>query len=710
MTSSCKEKEEQKTATHITYRPDIDGLRAIAVLLVIGFHAFPGRIRGGFIGVDIFFVISGFLITSLILQDLDKQRFSFADFYSRRIRRIFPALFTVLAATLIFGWFALLPDEYRQLGKHTAGGAGFISNLILWKESGYFDIASELKPLLHLWSLGIEEQYYILWPLFLYLLWKKRYNLLTGTVLIALLSFGINLALYKKNPVADFYFPGSRFWELLAGATLAYLTLYPFQSTWIKTLREKRDTLLHHLIYADKNPTQKQHLYSNLLSILGILLIAFAAYKLTKSHPFPGKWALLPVLGAVFLIAAGPQATINRHILSKRPLVWIGLISYPLYLWHWPLLSFARIIEGETPTKTIRIGLVVLSFILAGLTYVLVERPIRFGAHRKAKVIGLAIAVAAIGLAGLYVKNTRGLPKRANVVAYEKAARQLIVPPVKDEAGIAYVGKEKCEALTYCRYSGTDFAQTVAVVGDSHALFAYSGLAELGEEMGFNTVLLGYMYPMNIVSQTCDLLKHLPKEDQVGKVINILLEKPDIRQVFLIFRVRFYVDGVDNFISPRPPQEMERTKALVKECKVPASDFRMRLQELVNKLKAAGKEVIIVGDNPELFDNPRNYVARPFSSKKFSDFSILSKQKVLAFQKEALALLHEIKGATVISPVDDFCASGECRVFGDAGLPFYYDSHHLSEAGGEFQARQVFLPYLKKMLEREKGVTAMKAK
>lgn len=695
MTSSCKEKEEQKTATHFTYRPDIDGLRAIAVLLVIGFHAFPGRIRGGFIGVDIFFVISGYLITSLILQDLDNQQFSFADFYSRRIRRIFPALFTVLAAVLAFGWFALLPDEYRQLGKHIAGGAGFISNLILWKESGYFDIASELKPLLHLWSLGIEEQYYILWPLFLYLLWKKRYNLLTGTVLIALLSFGINLALYKKNPVADFYFPGSRFWELLAGATLAYLMLNTFQSTWIKTLREKRDTLLHHLIYADKNQTQKQHLYSNLLSILGILLIAFAAYKLTKSHPFPGKWALLPVLGAVFLIAAGPQATINRHILSKRPLVWIGLISYPLYLWHWPLLSFARIIEGETPSRTIRIGLVVLSFILAGLTYVLVERPIRFGAYRKAKVAGLAIAVALLGLAGLYVKNTRGLPKRANVVAYEKAAQQLIAPLAKDEAGMAYVGREKCEALRYCSHSGTDFAQTVAVIGDSHAHSAYPGIAKLGKKMGFNTVLLGRLFPEIVVTGTWPEYK-----GRLPEIINIILKKPDIRQVFLVSRVRIYLEGKHNFIRHETPQHIEK----LRENRVSVRVFQGWWQGIADTLKAAGKEVIIVGDNPELFADPHDYVKRPFLfTKRERAFPVLLKQDVLAYQKEALALLHEIKGATVISPVDAFCASGECRVFDEEGVPFYYDDDHLSEAGSEFQARQLFLPYLQKMVEKEKG-------
>ncbi|MCM1129668.1 MAG: acyltransferase [Alistipes senegalensis] len=696
----CAEKQKQDLAQaseqapsakeHIAYRPDIDGLRAVAVLLVIGFHAFPKYIRGGFIGVDIFFVISGFLITSLILKDLEKHSFSFTDFYTRRIRRIFPALSIVLSASLIFGWFGLLPDEYRQLGKHTAGGAGFISNLILWKESGYFDVASELKPLLHLWSLGIEEQYYILFPLFLYGLWKKKLNLLTGTTLLMLISFGINLALYKKNPVADFYFPGSRFWELLAGATLAYLTLYPSKAKWITPLREKRDKLLYSLIYTDKDKTRQQNLSGNLLSILGILLIAFIAYKLTKGHPFPGKWAILPVLGAVFLIAAGPEAAINRKILSFKPLVWIGLISYPLYLWHWPLLSFARMIQGKTPSSLVRAGLVLLAFILAGLTYILVERPIRFGRYRKAKAIGIGVAVAILGLAGLYVKNHKGLPNRANMVAYEKRAEQLIVPPARDEAGVEYVCKEKTPRLICCRYSGTDFEKTVAVVGDSHAQSAYPGIAKLGKQMGFNTILLGSTFP------GMDTWMDPAGWDPLPEIMDILLERQDIQRVFLVFRVRLRISGEHNFVA-------NRDKTLVKEKIVPAGLFKARLQSIVDRLKTAGKEVIIVGDNPELFAHPGDYVERPFSSRSMSDFPVLLKKDVLAYQKEALALLGEIKGAEVISPIDVFCPLDKCRVFDEEGLPFYYDDDHLSVAGSELQARGAFLPYLRRMVEKGKN-------
>ena len=199
---------------HLKYRSDIDGLRAIAVLTVVLFHAFPEWISGGFIGVDIFFVISGYLISSMLFENIDNGTFSFYDFYSRRIRRIFPALLIVLPSLYLFGWFTLFEDEFIQLGKHMVGGASFLSNFFLWNESGYFDNIADTKPLLHLWSLGIEEQFYIVWPIFLCFTWKNRNNFLTIILLIALMSFIINITMVYTNPVGAFYSPLSRLWEL----------------------------------------------------------------------------------------------------------------------------------------------------------------------------------------------------------------------------------------------------------------------------------------------------------------------------------------------------------------------------------------------------------------------------------------------------------------------------------------------------------------
>jgi peptidoglycan/LPS O-acetylase OafA/YrhL len=374
-----------KHLTHPKYRADIDGLRAIAVLSVVIFHAFPSALRGGFIGVDIFFVISGFLISGIIFENLERDSFSFVEFYSRRIKRIFPALLLVLISCYAFGWFSLLADEYKQLGKHIAGGAGFIANFMFWQESGYFDNASETKPLLHLWSLGIEEQFYIIWPLLLWVAWKRRFNPLIITLTILVASFVLNISKVRSDTVAMFYSPQTRFWELLLGSVLAYIALY--KQNLFARMQDK----------------------GNILSVLGLTLIIIGVVVITKHKHFPGWFALLPTLGALLIIAAGMQAWLNRVVLSNRVLVWFGLISFPLYLWHWPLLSFARITKAETPSYTIRIAAVVIAIVLAWLTYQLLEKPVRFGNHSKAKTITLFILMAIMGSVGYGTYKLDGL-------------------------------------------------------------------------------------------------------------------------------------------------------------------------------------------------------------------------------------------------------------------------------------------------------------
>lgn len=209
--------------SHPKYRPDIDGLRALAVLSVVAFHAFPSWIKGGFIGVDVFFVISGYLISTIIFESLERDAFSFSEFYARRIKRIFPALLLVLLSCLVFGWFVLLSPEYKQLSKHVASSAGFIQNLVLWSESGYFDNTAATKPLLHLWSLGVEEQFYIVWPLLLWVAWKRNFNFLIIIILVAVISYYLNIVGVKKDSIATFYSPLTRFWELLSGGFLAHI-------------------------------------------------------------------------------------------------------------------------------------------------------------------------------------------------------------------------------------------------------------------------------------------------------------------------------------------------------------------------------------------------------------------------------------------------------------------------------------------------------
>jgi peptidoglycan/LPS O-acetylase OafA/YrhL len=257
----------------MSYRPDIDGLRAIAVVVVVLYHAFPNLLPGGFVGVDIFFIISGYLISSVLFQSIHSNSFSIFDFYSRRIRRIFPALSLVLLATGVFGWFALRADEFAQLGKHIAAGAGFVSNLVLWGESGYFDAAAESKPLLHLWSLGIEEQFYFFFPLVLWAAWKLKQNLLVVTAVIATGSFIWNLYQYSRDTTALFYSPQTRFWELMIGAILAYITVSP---TPLKKLVSDR--------------------FSSLRAQVGVVFVVLAVVSGAWAGAYPGAWALFPTM------------------------------------------------------------------------------------------------------------------------------------------------------------------------------------------------------------------------------------------------------------------------------------------------------------------------------------------------------------------------------------------------------------------------------
>ena len=303
----------------------------------------------------------------------------------------------------------MLPNEFKQLGTHLAGAAVFVSNFLLLSEVGYFDNAAETKPLLHLWSLAIEEQFYIVWPLLLWVSLKLRRNLGIILLVLGFGSFLTSIAMATNDVVTAFFSPISRFWELLLGCWLAYIALRrPPQvikaelriETWL------RARIPSHIPCGDLS------LLNEVKSALGILMIAVAVFLINKSMVFPGWWALLPCCGTFLVVSAGPNAWLNRRVLSNRLLVGIGLISYPLYLWHWSLLSFARITESEPPSAVLRIGLVIVSFALAWLTYRALEVPLRFGARKRLKALMLCICMIGIGGLGLDARGRDGLPSR----------------------------------------------------------------------------------------------------------------------------------------------------------------------------------------------------------------------------------------------------------------------------------------------------------
>ena len=359
-------------ATIDHYRADIDGLRAIAVALVVVFHAFPNVLPGGFIGVDVFFVVSGFLITRQILSEQAGQRFTITSFYERRARRILPALVFIIATALMVGWFILLPVPYERLAEQAVAGAMFFPNILFWSQVGYFDTSAISKPLLHLWSLGVEEQFYLIWPLLLIVLRKSRVRPFIALTIICTASLVYSSTAAFTNPAAAFYSPLSRLWELGFGAVLA------------------------------ARPIKVPH--QTIISALGLIVIVGSAWFLSSAAPFPGVLAVPPALGtAAIIVAPSP-------ILRQQPFVGVGLISYTLYLWHWPILSFAATLhyDGGTPRALV----VAASVVLAWLTTRYVERPIRFGLHKSRGAMISALALGSVTATAAVVILSAGPPIR----------------------------------------------------------------------------------------------------------------------------------------------------------------------------------------------------------------------------------------------------------------------------------------------------------
>ncbi len=622
------QREEHSALGPGRYRADLDGLRAIAVLAVVGFHAFPTALRGGFVGVDIFFVISGFLISSIVFTRVERSSFSIVEFYDRRIRRIFPALILVMTASLLFGFHALLADEYEQLGKHVAGGAGFLLNFMLWRESGYFDNAAQTKPLLHLWSLAIEEQFYLFWPLVLAFVWKRRWSLLGPTVAVAALSFVANMDIVDRSPAAAFYLPFTRFWELMVGSVLAYALL--------------------------RRPEAVER-YKDAQGMIGLALIVGSVLWIDESAPFPGWRALLPTLGTALVITAGQTALPNRTLLSDRSLVWIGLISYPLYLWHWPLLSFAQIVEGATPPPDVRLIAVVGSIGLAWLTYAFVERRIRFGTRSPRVVFGLVGLMALLGAGGFIVYATHGLASRESVRLASATHGD-----IGHDAFHSYMLdhfqpctpldlREKAPrwgSIVRCFQSGASAEKAVAIIGDSHAEHLFIGIAEAAPDV-------------NVVYYTQGSLPVL-SNDAFRSIFTYATGEPSIHTVVLAANWTSRMTG--------GPAQVESA-----------------LLETTRALHAAGKAVYIAEDVPHFAFAARSCK----SSGRFGQRNRCSEARAegLRGQESIRALLERVARAdgmaTLLRLFDGICDPQTCFMARDGNL-LYRDGQHLNILGSRY--------------------------
>ncbi len=611
-----------KRTSEFRYRPNIDGLRGIAVLSVITFHTFPLTVRGGFVGVDVFFVISGFLISYQIFDALDRDRFSYLSFYARRARRILPSLILVLFSCFLFGWITLLPHEFRALGKHIAGGAAFISNLILSQETGYFNISSEHNPLLHLWSLGIEEQFYIVWPIFLVLLTRLRqrtFEMLLATVGI---SFAINLFFVFKNPIIAFYSPITRFWELSLGSVMASLELY--------------------------HPHFLRHNFLKQRAWLGVLLIVLAVTCLDGDFTYPGVWALLPTLGTAIILLSQEDDWVNHFLLSNRVLIGIGLISYPLYLWHWPLLAFARVIGGST-SPGLRIKIITLAFLLATLTYLLLETRVRrlsATGNQWKFCSGLTLAVFFLGV---LTYSFNGFAWRFGPKTREYSRQ------TEDWTGNLIASgqcrKEYGSDQEFCNVNDIRKPPTTVLIGDSHANQLYYGLNTMLEVRGENLANFGAASCPPLIGIEAVKKKTIVRHcSAIVQALNFALSTKSVNTVYLAGRWEIYLGDHD-----------ERWDLIFSDGNTPG---KMTLDEHLSRtldlLSRSGKKVVLFFDTPTL-NIDINRCFRPFSEDRTcaSDRDWVQKrQSSSRAQLRRVALKYP--DVEIFDPSDLFCDEARC--------------------------------------------------
>jgi peptidoglycan/LPS O-acetylase OafA/YrhL len=641
----------------IHYRPDIDGLRAIAIIGVVLFHAFPKAFRGGFVGVDVFFVISGFLITSILLRSEGFKGAWLRDFYYRRAIRILPALTLMVATCAAAGYFLLFQKEYAELGRHMAASGLFIENVNLWKTSGYFDTLTEEKPLMHLWSLAVEEQFYLLYPLLLFVLSKTQRDFRKAILIGIFLSFALSLYALGTDSSAAFYLPQNRFWELFIGGWLAIRNPMASSSRWL----------------------------SALTSITGFILIIAGFLVIRSDLAFPGFWALLPTFGAAFLIMSGPSAPINALLLSRKGMVQIGLISYPLYLWHWPLLSFERIIDNGTKNVAVTIGLIAASFFLAWATYLWVELPAR--KRGKRGVPGLVMLLVGLTAVGGTILASGGVPSRGARFAETAVGLETLAEGARGwEEGCQTVAEpsDAEPAIGRCSYypKGGTSGRYVLVLGDSHASALIKGM-DLAQT-GFSGASRVYLFDRAGCLPFRDVdLEHSGHRcsEAFNRVYDWMARHANqIDAVILASRWASHYDGTGfspgehrhTFVSDRYPE------------KAGMSLFEWGLRETLSFFKSHQIPVVFVDQVPELDFSPRACFDRPFSFKLRKNPCAIEHASVLRRQSDYRAIVRSLADEGYIpdrlDPLRVLCHDGLCWAK-EGEIYRYSDDDHLSREG-----------------------------
>lgn len=660
--------------TKSRYLPEIDGLRALAIVSVVLFHAGVPGFSGGFVGVDVFFVISGFLIGGQILEGLHEGRFSFATFYFRRVRRIAPAFLVMVLTIAVLTYFLLLPGDLVRFGKSMITTVFFASNLLFWQETGYFTPGAETTPLLHTWSLAIEEQFYIFFPwtvVALYSFSPRRIPLLLGV--LAALSFLVSVWATSTRPVAAFYLAPSRGWELLLGAVLASTSrsgLFRFNS-------------------------------QEMLASTGVVLIVGSIFSFSTNALFPGPLALIPCLGTTLIllgISTGP--TTVGAMLRFSPMVFVGLISYSLYLWHWPLLVLWRYQEIGKTSAVSTLLVLGIATLAAISSWYFIERPIR-----RAALVGqprhtwLAVSIGALVVMsiGLIFLLGRGLPARLPILP----AGEWVYGDKSAAESLGNADRQKCfVAATEHFESQPDLDQLCAIGrakslgatfllwGDSHAEGARASLEQLARKYD----VAGYFGGKS----SCPALSGV--EVMTGgsskgcrafneAIFSALARRTEIRSVFLVARWPVYWFGT------RYQNELGPTVLLQSDCCAGNAEvFQQGLSETIERLSALGILVYLVSDIPEVgFDVPRALVFAQWGRHALPKGPTLA--AYLGRNQPILDLFEKLAGranVNLIHPIKNLCSDKFCEIE-DSGEPLYFDDNHISRAGAR-KVASVFEP------------------
>jgi peptidoglycan/LPS O-acetylase OafA/YrhL len=615
---------------------------------------------GGYVGVDVFFVISGFLITTIIVKEIEADEFSIIKFYERRIRRIYPALYVMLLFATVTAFFLYHPQNLTQISKSIMATIGFVSNILFWTESGYFDAPTTLKPLLHTWSLAVEEQFYIVYPLLMGLIMRHARSWLRGILgALALLSFYFSLQVFQQDGSAAFYFMHLRAWELLIGGLLAVRAF----------------------------PTNLGAPTRHTLSMTGLVMIFGSILIYTKETPFPGASALLPTIGSALVIYSGMDGgSIIGKVLSWPPLVFIGKISYSLYLWHWPIIIFGKYYLVEPPNFLQTFMMIAASFLFSSISWLVVEKPFRsknFLPSPRIFIFGGSVMLTALVISGSIFLG-QGMPERFSKEELTTFADDSDVWGKQNKC--AKTNNVTIVELNRCMLGDRASTPSFIVWGDSHA----QALAPAIDAAAKSENAIGYLANLGGCPPLLDVYR---PEDPVcidfnHNVFRYIESHPEIETVILVGRWAISADG-DRYKTEEGPAV---TLVDVQSSALPGSNallFENGLERTVQKLLELDRRVIIVSTVPEIgYDVPSAYFILLRTGRDINKTLAPSTSEYLqrnAVVNDVLKKLRSRYDLEIIDPAEALCDQNICDVVKDR-LPLYRDAHHLSTFGALYIA------------------------